>query len=695
MRVVTEPSSYVPDATLDLGNGDQVVLANALNASNGRVTVIQFADGSEWRASDLLAASARATVQTEPGRVAGTTGNDVIDATAASEFLEGGTGDDSYVYSRGDGIDRIADEPSSRFSNTLRIQGYDSSTAQFAQSDADPTDLVITFAGSDDRLVINDAFFNAAYSSGSSGGVSYLTRWRTIKEITFDDAVMTLEAIHAGVMAAQQTDGNDQITLTEIFETVESGLGNDSISGDMRGDTIVFERGDGQDVIYPSSGTRGYFLNREDTILDIRGYLPEDVTVTRDVYAQRGYILTFAGTDDRIELRGDGRSGAGGITDVRFIGEQYWSFAQLEARAISPFGDAGGATSGNDTLVGTDQAESFEGGRGDDVIEPGYYYNATDTIVFARGDGQDLVSEGDTYSLRLRLELTGINPEDIRLVNAPQNADYVIVEVLGSDDRILIEGGISRLTAIEFGNGDLWSASNIYNAVEDYPDPFGTVENVNISRYGGVIEMGPGDQRYTLPMFEPIGAADDAISAAGDTPIEFRYAQGGGHDLISADTSPYASPVDVRVVLTDVALADVTPWLVTLQADFAPLSTALVLDWGTATDSVTITSARDSGNGTEVRIFEFAGGETRSLDELLALADGAEQTEQRSFSGSFDFARGLQSGRYVVDYEADILGPEIPGDLGGLCLADLTDPWSRLIRHRHSIHWAIPGRRLS
>ncbi|WP_299288283.1 tandem-95 repeat protein [uncultured Tateyamaria sp.] len=677
VRIITTDDNFTSDIIVLLGNGDQVTLENALSTFSARVTTIRFADGTEWGRNEIDNALENSVVDSVPRIVQGTDGDDVIEASPVAEILEGGDGYDVYNYTRGDGFDRINDLPDTREGNSLRLNGYTIDEAEYAQLSADKEDLIVRFAGTEDSIVIDNAFFSTSSSSTFSGGVTTRTIWRSIKELIFDDGTVTIDTIGEMLIAAQVSDGDDLIEMTGLFETVEGGLGNDVFQGDFRDDTLIFNRGDGHDIIRPSdSSGKG--------TLDIRGYLESEVTVTRDVYAERGYILTFEGTDDRIELRGDGRVGAGAIDEVLFAGGVRWSFSQLEARAVVTNGGAndGVATDGNDTLVGSnDLSETFEGGLGDDVIEPGYRSSRTDTIVYSRGDGVDFVSLGDTYAVRVGIEFTDINPSDVRLIQSPiatqgqYDPEDLIIEIIGTTDRIVVQEGTSGLRSIDFADGTYWSLSQIAAQTEIYPGPAGQVEVINVSPYEATVDAAAGDQSYFV---------ENSEGYTGD--VTFEYARGDGHDSFTSYSDFFFGGSDFggsgnRIKLLDVASTEVSLWFLPPASVFDD-GNDLMIDWGVSTDSLRIVAATSPFGGTSFREVEFSDGLILSLDQLIAQAEAAELADPRTYDGAFTFERGVQAGRYAPVPTTDDnggggpdlpIGPDDPfGPGGGAADADIT-----------------------
>ncbi|MGO7324540.1 calcium-binding protein, partial [Rhizobium ruizarguesonis] len=71
---------------------------------------------------------------------------------------------------------------------------------------------------------------------------------------------------------------------------------------------------------------------------------------------------------------------------------------------------------GNDVITG---------GTGNDTILSA---GGNDTIYYARGDGNDTITDSDDYGTDDRLVLTGINPADVTLQRNGNDVTLVIAE---------------------------------------------------------------------------------------------------------------------------------------------------------------------------------------------------------------------------------------------------------------------------
>ncbi|WP_281405084.1 calcium-binding protein, partial [Rhizobium sp. FKY42] len=186
---------------------------------------------------------------------------------------------------------------------------------------------------------------------------------------------------------------------------VLAGLGNDVVNGGGGDDTYVYARGDGNDTITEDSWN-GYndklvFTNINPTDVSL-SYVGTELTITIAESA------AGAGDAGSVKLVGtliqdNGR----GVENIVFADGTTWNAAMIRAKAIEAK-----QTAGNDTIVGFNAAETYTGGLGNDVVNGG---GGDDTYVYARGDGNDTITEDSWNGYNDKLVFTNINPTDVSL----------------------------------------------------------------------------------------------------------------------------------------------------------------------------------------------------------------------------------------------------------------------------------------
>lgn len=169
-------------------------------------------------------------------------GEDLIDGGAGNDFLSGDVGNDTYLFRRGTGQDRIS-EFDLTVGNTDRI---------WLGRDIAPTDVTLRRSGVDLLLKIN----------GSSDGVTVQNYFRDdnpayrIERIEFGDGtVWTTDDIYRIVLTP--TDGDDEIHGAPGADTIHGLGGNDRLFGEA-----------GDDVLYGDAGNDSLFGGNGSDTLD-------------------------------------------------------------------------------------------------------------------------------------------------------------------------------------------------------------------------------------------------------------------------------------------------------------------------------------------------------------------------------------------------------------------------------------------
>ncbi|HMO69568.1 MAG TPA: calcium-binding protein, partial [Novosphingobium sp.] len=299
------------------GTEDRVVIANALSGS-GAIETIAFADGTIWDHAELLRRSTSGTPEDDiytgtagndqliglagddslsglggNDTLAGGEGNDTLDGGAGNDelrggpgrdVLSGGPGADLYVFVAGDGADTIVDA-GDLADDTLRIEGHDLAGARFSKVGPDGADLLIRFAGSDDRILVSGAF-----AAGQANrieifviGASTLTLAEVEARVQPDVGINGLALYGDGEDNALTGGGlDDYLQGGDGADTLNGGDGND-IFGDIANDAHV-------DVM---TGGAGRDVYRYLPIFDLDPSIAEDI-ITDFAAGDGGDIIRLA-----------------------------------------------------------------------------------------------------------------------------------------------------------------------------------------------------------------------------------------------------------------------------------------------------------------------------------------------------------------------------------------------------------------
>jgi Ca2+-binding RTX toxin-like protein len=436
-----------------------------------------------------------------------TTGDDVIQGFAGNDILAGGTGNDTlvggagadrYAFNVGDGIDTVQDGGSDDNAVFLGV-GIAPGDVRLVRTADNPGDLHLVLANGTDQLVVAGQFL------GNDRGVA---------RIVFADGTIWSRADLPALMAAQPASvGDDYIVGSTEADSLDGLAGNDTIFGQQGDDVITgsagndhlyggigndtLSGGDGDDVI---SGDEGL-----DQLDGGNGVDTVDYSFSRDSWS----IDLAAGT-------------------ALIIG-----VAEAGTETITGFEAVVGGL-GSDHLSGSDDANTIQGGAGDDVLAG----RGGDDIFLVDGnsDGVDAIDGGGGFdSIKALSDDTQINLSSlagIERITADGHSNATIAATDGDD-------------VLDFGSTELVGITKIILGAGN--------DRVTSSAQADVFDLGDGDD--TLIFGVGSGAADTVDGGAGNDRIE----AGADHSVIrlgdytNIETISGAGYSDVAVARSDAA----------------------------------------------------------------------------------------------------------------------------------------------
>lgn len=440
----------------------------------------------------------------------GNDGNDILIGGTGNDYLEGGEGSDIYVFNCGDGQDII----NNHHENTDSIdiikfgEGITPDDIQlFRQND----DLIIQIKQGSDSITVLAFFENEGFSSYA------------IDEICFDDGtVWDKTYIKARVLIGGDGNDNlygyasdDMLYGNEGNDTLYGGAGNDALYGGAGNDTLYGGEGDdflhggkGVDYLDGGEGSDTYFFAKGDGVSTIRSYdtgknkkdvlrfaddiAADDIILTRNAST---LVLRLKDSNDRVEVAqffsGDGYGGYA-IDEVQFADGTVWSIDDIKAKVIvgtdgddSLYAYAEGnrldggkgndrlyGASGDDILIGGPGNDTLSGGQGNNILIGGTGNDtlsgsdaeSSNTYVFGRGDGQDVINTfcGKGSGREEILQFTdSILPKEVII---ERKSDDLYLKLSGTTDSIKVvnffyyNGGVDE---IRFEDGTVWTKGGI------------------------------------------------------------------------------------------------------------------------------------------------------------------------------------------------------------------------------------------
>ncbi|WP_274603605.1 calcium-binding protein, partial [Rhizobium sp. CFBP 8762] len=576
-------------------SGSQLIIKSALGG--GSLPDIEFANGELWNVGKLFQAAIDSQISTSDDIVVGSGQADQLAGGLGDDELYGGQGNDTYVFTRGDGRDVIDDVNGA---NWITIAGYQPDELRVSQIDPARTELVVSFADSTDEIVLR---------FGKGTGASYTIQFS-------DGTTLSLDTLRQ--MAELTGDWQDELLRGKSGnETFSGSQGNDVLIGGGGDDIYRFNRGDGQDRIETGSTANGI-----STLLFGTGIEPDNITTSRDRHGN--LVLSIAGSQDRVTLIDPADDIHPVVSKIVFSNGHSVSYAALAASVTAtdrddriivpgdPVRPQTGASiygvGGNDWLEGGQGADVLTGGRGDDRLEG---HSGADTYVFARGDGQDTISDTESKDAsqidRIRFA-AGILPSDIRFLSVGPNA--LVIGLADSDDRLTItdmfradrdakDYGIERF---EFSDGTVWQYADIIaQAGASRP----TSDSIDL---GSMLDI-----TATLD-----GGSGDDILAGGIGDTTYVFTKGYGHDVIREGTD-WTRSNDTLQISGGLVSSDV---IVIRSGD------DIVLRFANSLDRLTL-SGQATAKAPPIDIVHFGDGTKWTATELIARSLTPEAAEQR------------------------------------------------------------------
>jgi Ca2+-binding RTX toxin-like protein len=394
--------------------------------------------------------------------------------------------------------------------------------------------------------------------------------------------------------------GKDYIDGSVGDDTLVGGTGDDVLTGDDGNDTYIYARGDGNDFITEGGGIG---TTSQTDILVLTDILSSEVKLTRSGYdllieiLSTGDIITVSG---QFDPRGSDNNVAGaGLELIRFAGSQ-WDRGQISEAAWIR------GTDGRDVLSNLATAQSddtFIGGKGNDVIYAGHGSN---TFVYARGDGNDVISDsaanfGAATAVDV-LKLTDLNAADIEL---SRSGNDLLIKTLSNGDIITIVSQFSTISnvsdagleIIHFANGEEWGRQEI-------------LQNAWFRGTDG------RDAIYLDARTDDTvvgGKGDDLIysGGGGDTYV---YEKGDGNDTIHDDLAHFFGPNDVDTL----KLLDIDSTDVQLTRSGQDLLVRIVSTNETITVAYQFADVADAP-GTGLEYIQFANGDQWGRETISSI----------------------------------------------------------------------------
>ncbi|MBY5646346.1 calcium-binding protein [Rhizobium leguminosarum] len=545
-----------------LSTGNEITVWQQFSSQSDYAGIerIEFADGSSWDRSVIMAA--------ESGEITGTSGNDTLNGTSSDDVFNGGLGDDRlygaggtdvYVYSSGDGSDYLDDEATEPNSvDTLRFTDINASDISVARNGVN---LDITVLATGDVITIDEQWYDE-------------TGYWGFEKIEFADGsfwnrsdIMAIGASPGGLITG--TAGNDTLSGTSGADTFVGGQGDDHMLGGRGADVYVYTSGDGTDYIDDEA-------NEPESVDTLRF---TDINAS-DISAARNGVnldITILATGDVITLDEQWYSDAAywGFEKIEFADGYSWNREVLMniTNTVAPMI----GTIGSDSLLGTAGEDVISGLAGDDQLQGG---NGSDRID--GGAGSDVAA----FEYDLSAYTISVADGRVVVVNGSFTDTITNVEKLQFSDLSVSVGADASLT---------------YSGTAGDDTITGTTGHDTIKGSGGndVLNGSLGDDSLYG------GVGDDLLDGleGNDT---YYYSAGDGNDTISDEAIALGDTDVLR--FTDLNIGDLT---------ISRSGEDLFIAVNATGHVITInTQYYNEGQGWSLETLEFADGTSLALDHL-------------------------------------------------------------------------------
>lgn len=416
----------------------------------------------------------------------GDAGNDVLTGGAGDDWLSGGTGSDALNGGTGDDTLLVdAEDVQARLNGGA---GFDIAVVTGAAGvtlDLGPANLEAAIGGTGNDVLSNSGYGRVILAGGA---------------------------------------GNDVVKGGRGDDVLEGGAGSDQLSDLTDGsDTYLFSRGNGQDTIEDKS-----FSGADKLVL-------QNIASGECTFSRNGLDLMLVfGQGDQITVRNYyDASKSYQIERVEFSDGVVWTARELAIVLLQ-----GG--NGNDSLAGTQfqERDIYVGGKGNDSLTD--TSGGSDLYMFARGDGQDTITDEGMGVADDRIVLQNISSTEALLSRAGQD----LVFGLGQTDQITVRNyfstmGWNKVEHVEFADGVVWDGVQMNAAAIR-----GTAGNDSL--FGGNFSEG---NTYIG------GKGNDIITDSQGGSDTYVFARGDGQDAI-IDSG--VSSTDDRISLTDIKSTEAT-----------------------------------------------------------------------------------------------------------------------------------------
>ena len=496
----------------------------------------------------------------------------------------------------------------------------------------DGLDLVIEVLGTTDVLRVKNQFEGEAIDPLLGLDISPDTE---MYSIVFADGVIW-DRLQIAEAVSHPLDSDDVVIGSQTKDILEGGRGSDVMRGGRDGDIYIFREGDGDDRIADDNDRPSDDPVAKSDLLQFGGDFNADNLSFRRAGESDDIeilILDIEGqeTGDRIYVEGQfdwinvpflGLMFPDAIERFGFQDGSFLKATDVMSRVLQE-----ATTDGADAIFGFNNADTLDGGGGNDVLV-GRAQN--DTYIYGRNYGSDVVSDRDDDFFTPSNDVIRFK-DDLRwsdfTFQREGDSPTITMTVQGTDNsltldkqfkRVPFQGFVNRIERLDFANGTSWDWAKLGQHVIDLSST-----DADDVMYG-----------FDIDDLMDGGIGDDRLEG-GDGADTYVFGRGYGSDVIfDTDSSEQGDSLLLRDILLD-------------DVDFLRAGDNLTLIVRESGDQVTLASqyARGGAQVHAIETFKFADQsvDLRNLNpediDLIGTAAG-ETLEGTNFSELIDGRAG-------------------------------------------------------
>ncbi|WP_306030727.1 calcium-binding protein, partial [Stappia sp. MMSF_3263] len=430
---------------LHFAGGGSVTLHRQFSSDpESGIEFVEFDDGTVWSRADMRERLlAQGSTSAHDVLIGFGESDDVLAGGLGNDTLRGLGGNDSYVYTLGDGDDIIEERVVEGDDDRLYLgEGIAGDEVVIERSAIAPNHVTLHFSDGGSLLLQNQ------FSGTTEAG---------IENIVFDDGtVWTAATLRARYLEGAGTSGHDTVIGFESDDDIVGGLGNDTLRGLDGNDSYQYSLGDGDDVIVENG-----FHGSEDRLVFDEGISVADISFVRnDAHIDDVTLQIAGGGSVRLDEQFSALTWSG-IEFIEFSDGTVWNRETLRDLILQQ-----ASTNGNDVINGfDDNGDTLIGGRGDDLLNG---QNGSDTYVYNLGDGSDTIVEASFDGAVDRLLLgEGILATDVILMKtSAESTSLTLVFVDGGSVTLADQFGTGSESGVEeivFEDGTVWTRAMLAN----------------------------------------------------------------------------------------------------------------------------------------------------------------------------------------------------------------------------------------